>query len=86
MDDKTLIPELFGAALEKRRKEADMTRAELARRIGHQHVRVVKLEKGGSDLRLSSILKLTMALGITPGELLDEVQEAYRQALDIKSE
>ena len=80
MDDKTLLPKLFGAALEKRRKEAGLSRSELARRIGHQQVRIVKLEKGGSDLRLSSILNLTLALGITPGELLDEVREAYRQA------
>ena len=73
MTDKTVIPRLFGIALKKNREAKKMKRSELARLIRQQHGRISKLEKGGSDLRLSSIIGLTVALDITPGELLDEV-------------
>lgn len=77
MADKNLVPKLFGAALTKARTSRHMSRYRLAKLIGHQQVRITKLENGESDLRLSSILALTEALGITPGELLDDMAAEY---------
>lgn len=81
MIDKTVIPRLFGMALKRNREAKNVKRSELARLIRQQHSRVAKLEEGGSDLRLSSILGLTLALDITPGELLDEVDAELRKII-----
>ena len=69
--------ELFGAELMAHRIQSGLRRMDLARRLNVQHTRVVKLETGENDPRFSTIVSLTNALGITPGELLDRVLVAY---------
>jgi len=63
-----LLYEAIGRALEKRRRECDMTRAELARRSGESE-RTVRTAEGGFGLPVRSLFALADALGCTVDDL-----------------
>lgn len=53
----------YGEILRDRRKELKITQQELADKIGKARAWVAKIEKGETDLQLSSFLQLSAALG-----------------------
>lgn len=53
----------YGEILRERRKELKLTQQELADKIGKAREWVAKIERGETDLQLSSFLQLSAALG-----------------------
>ena len=51
------------------RKEADLTQAELAERIGSGQSRVAKMEAGSADVSFDLLIKGLLAAGSTPQEI-----------------
>ena len=82
MAQKELLKKLFGEALHNARVSRHMSAYRLAKLIGHQQSRIALLERGESDLRLSSICGLLEVLNMTPGELLDDMWSRYLQHKD----
>lgn len=54
----------YGELLRERRKELGLTQKELAERIGRERTYINRVEKGETDLQLSSFLRIADALGI----------------------
>lgn len=50
--------------LRSRRKELNLTQEELAKRVGKKRAYIARIEKGETDMQLSSFLSLSKALGI----------------------
>lgn len=48
-----------------RRKELKLTQKELAGRIGKERAYIAKIEKGETDMQLSSFIRIASALGLT---------------------
>jgi transcriptional regulator with XRE-family HTH domain len=61
----------FGAALRDERKRSALTQAQLAARAGMPQSVVSRLERGGREPRLSTMVRLAQALGITTAELVE---------------
>ncbi len=55
----------YGELLRERRKELGMTQKELAERIGRERTYINRIEKGETDLQLSTFIRIANALGIT---------------------
>lgn len=55
----------YGELLRERRKELGLTQQELAGRVGRERTYINRIEKGETDLQLSSFIRLTEALGLT---------------------
>lgn len=55
----------YGEILRDRRKELNLTQKQLAERIGKERAYIAKIEKGETDMQLSSFLRIAMALGLT---------------------
>lgn len=64
----------YGEMLRERRKELGITQQELAENVGRERTYINRIEKGETDLQLSSFLRLATALGIT---IRLEVNPAY---------
>jgi len=60
----------FGKRLHQLREAKGWTLEELAEAAGMNELQVGHIERGASDVKLSTILKLARALGITASELL----------------
>lgn len=54
----------YGEILRKRRKELGMTQKELAEKVGRERTYINRIEKGETDLQLSSFIRIASALGI----------------------
>lgn len=54
----------YGEVLRDRRKALGITQKELADRIGRDRSYISRLEKGETDLQLSSFIRIATALGI----------------------
>lgn len=54
----------YGEVIRERRKELGITQKDLAEKIGRERTYINRIEKGETDLQLSSFLRLTNALGI----------------------
>ena len=54
----------YGEMLRERRKELGMTQKELAERVGRERTYINRIEKGETDLQLSSFIRIAEALGI----------------------
>lgn len=54
----------YGEILRERRKELGMTQKELAERVGRERTYINRIEKGETDLQLSSFIRIAEALGI----------------------
>lgn len=54
----------YGKVLRERRKELGITQKELAERVGRDRTYINRIEKGETDLQLSSFIRLADALGI----------------------
>lgn len=60
----------YSELLKETRKENGITQAELAQRIGKKREYIVKLEKGETDMQLSTFLSISQALGLKFGLIL----------------
>ncbi len=54
----------YGEILRDRRKELGLTQKELAEKIGRERSYINRIEKGDTDLQLSSFIRIASALGI----------------------
>lgn len=54
----------YGEVLRDRRKEIGMTQKELAEKVGRDRTYISRVEKGETDLQLSSFIRIADALGI----------------------
>jgi transcriptional regulator with XRE-family HTH domain len=58
------------------RERAGLTQERLAKRSGMQASVIGRLERGKHEPRLSSVLSVARGLGVSPGELLDQLADA----------
>lgn len=54
----------YSALLQEERKRQKVTQAELAVRVGKNRAYIAKLERGETDIQLSTFLALSSALGL----------------------
>ena len=54
----------YGEILRERRKELGMTQKELADNVGRERTYINRIEKGETDMQLSSFIRIATALGI----------------------
>lgn len=54
----------FAEVLRNRRKELNLTQEELAEKVGKKRTYIARIEKGETDMQLSSFISLSQALGI----------------------
>lgn len=54
----------FGEILKERRKELGLTQKELADIVGRERTYINRIEKGETDLQLSSLIRIATALGL----------------------
>lgn len=69
----SIILQCFGQALRQLRKAIDLTQEELAFEAGLQRNYISSLELGHKQPTLVTIFKLSQALKVAPGQLLDPV-------------
>jgi transcriptional regulator with XRE-family HTH domain len=62
----------FAERLRQLREQKELTRYRLAQLSGVSKEGVNKLERGDADPRLSTLVKLAAALGVSPRDLLPE--------------
>jgi transcriptional regulator with XRE-family HTH domain len=60
----------LGANIREIRRAAGLSQMELSDRCGLHFSEISRLERGGRDARLSTIVKLAHGLGVSPAELL----------------
>jgi len=60
----------FGKRVRQLREAKDWTLEQLAEAAGMNELQVGHIERGASDVKLSTILKLSRGLGISASELL----------------
>lgn len=54
----------YGELLKEKRKERKITQAELAERVGRKREYIALLERGETDMQLSTFLSISNALGM----------------------
>ena len=54
----------YGELLRERRKELGITQKELAARVNRERTYINRIEKGETDLQLSSFIRIASALGV----------------------
>ena len=64
-----------GSELRRRRREAGLTQAELARQVGRSHASVTHYESGLSLPPVQVLLELSAALQVEPGALFSPEPE-----------
>lgn len=69
------IPLVFGKVLRKLRLAAGLTQEELGFKASLQRKYISLLERGEQQPTLTSIYKLSLALNIKPGRILDLMDE-----------
>jgi transcriptional regulator with XRE-family HTH domain len=63
----------FGQRLRELRRERGLTQEDLSRRASIHAPTIGRLERGRREPRLKTILRLADGLGVSPGELLDDL-------------
>ena len=73
---KNRLPEsiAFGKRVRDLREAKDGTLEQLAEAAGMNALQVGHIERGASDVKLSTIVKLARALGVTASELLRSIR------------
>lgn len=54
----------YGEILRDRRKELKITQQQLAEKVGKERSYIARIEKGETDMQLSSLVRIARALGI----------------------
>lgn len=69
----------FGVVLRAYRLDKGLTQEQLSERVGVVHSFIHSLESGKKQPNLQMILKLAAALGVQPGELVNETADRIAQ-------
>jgi transcriptional regulator with XRE-family HTH domain len=72
-DQVLAVAERFGENLRRVRKREDLSQERLARRASLHRTEIGLLEKGGRVCRIDTLIRLAGAMGVPPGELLEEI-------------
>lgn len=62
--EKEAIAYYYGEILRDKRKELKLTQESLAEKVGLKRSYIAKIEKGETDLQISSLVRLANALGL----------------------
>lgn len=54
----------FAEIIRSRRKALNLTQKELAEKVGKKRTYIARIEKGETDMQLSSFISISQALGI----------------------
>lgn len=54
----------YGEILRDRRKELKITQQQLAEKVGKERSYIARIEKGETDMQLSSLVRIACALGV----------------------
>jgi transcriptional regulator with XRE-family HTH domain len=73
MNREVAILEAFGNNVATRRRELGLSQEGLAERAGLHRTYVGSVERGERNPALKSIVKIALALGVDPGDLLKGV-------------
>jgi transcriptional regulator with XRE-family HTH domain len=73
MNREVAILEAFGNNVATRRRELGLSQEGLAERAGLHRTYVGSVERGERNPALKSIVKIALALGVNPGDLLKGV-------------
>lgn len=65
---------VFGDRLRECRFDAELTQEELADAAGLHWTYIGQIERGERNLTYLNVLRLARGLGLTPAELLDEIE------------
>ncbi len=57
----------YGEILKDKRKELKLTQKQLAEKTGLQRTYISRIEQGSTDIQLSSLLRISQALGLQVG-------------------
>jgi len=63
--EETAFAAYYSEILRKRRKDLKMTQQQLADKIGRERSYIAHVERGTTDMQLSSFVRISNALGIT---------------------
>ncbi|HZV73073.1 MAG TPA: helix-turn-helix transcriptional regulator [Conexibacter sp.] len=69
----------FGRVIRRARRDRDMSQEALADAAGLGAKHVSEIERANRDPRLTTILKLARALGLSPGELMSLYEDQLRR-------
>lgn len=72
MDQKAIL-ESFGTRVREARAARDWTQEDLSAKSGLAVVQISRIERGVREIRLTTLLKLASALGVTTDELLADL-------------
>ncbi|MDR2010542.1 MAG: helix-turn-helix domain-containing protein [Bacteroidales bacterium] len=54
----------YGEILRERRKELKLTQQQLAEKVGKERSYIARIEKGETDMQISSLIRIAEALGL----------------------
>jgi transcriptional regulator with XRE-family HTH domain len=72
--DGTTLLETFGTNVREARKARGWTQEDLAHETGLAVVQVSRIERGKREIRLTTLLRLVDAFGVTANDLLADMQ------------
>jgi len=75
-EDPERLSRAFGARLRELRAREGVSQDNLAREIDIHPTSVGRLERGGREPRLSTLLRIADGLGVEPGELVNRLGES----------
>ena len=74
----------YGEVLRDRRKQLGLTQKELAEQVGRERTYINRIEKGETDMQLSSFIRIADALGIMVKlEFMSRVETSCQWALSV---
>jgi len=79
--EQSSIPKAFGQVLRRLRLERNLTQQELADASGYHLNHISFLERGRRSPNLVVVFDLASALGLTPAQLIDQVDQTNRHLL-----
>jgi len=62
--NKDAISYYYGEILKEKRKELQLTQEQLSKKVGLQRSYIAKIEKGETDMQISSFVRIAEALGL----------------------
>jgi HTH-type transcriptional regulator / antitoxin HipB len=79
MDPKSIF-DIIGQLRDQRRRQ-NLSQAQLGQRLGVPQSQINRIERGGSDIRLSTLLEMAHALGLEPVLIPKTLLPAVRHLL-----
>ncbi|MDH6356109.1 HTH-type transcriptional regulator/antitoxin HipB [Dysgonomonas sp. PH5-45] len=62
--NKEAIAYYYGEILKEKRKELNLTQEQLSEKVGLKRSYIAKIEKGATDMQMSSFVRIAQALGL----------------------